>query len=95
MLCLALIHHLVIGANLRLADFLDWLGGLSPFLVIEFVAREDPRVQGLLANRDAELYEDYDLPGFEAGLAARFEILRRREIAGGRRVLYFARSRRA
>jgi hypothetical protein len=92
-LCLALIHHLVIGANLRLADFLDWLGGLSPFLVIEFVAREDPRVRGLLANRDAELYEDYDLPGFEAGLTARFEILRRREIAGGRRVLYFARSR--
>lgn len=90
-LCLALIHHLVIGANLRLTEVLDWLAELGRFLVIEFVAREDPRVQGLLRHRD-DPYEDYDLPVFEAELATRFEVLRRQELPSGRRILYFARS---
>jgi SAM-dependent methyltransferase len=93
MLCLALIHHLVIGANLRLAEVLDWLAGLGRFLVIEFVGREDPRVQGLLRHRD-DPYEDYGLPVFEAELGTRFEVLRRQELPSGRRVLYFAKSRR-
>lgn len=92
-LCLALIHHLVIGANLRLAEVLDWLAGLGRFLVIELVTREDARVQGLLRHRD-DLYEDYDLPVFERELAASFEVLRRLELPSGRRILYFARSRR-
>jgi hypothetical protein len=92
-LCLALIHHLVIGANLRLSDVLDWLAGLTAFLAIEFVTRDDPRVQQLLRHRD-DLYEDYDLPRFEAELASGFEVLLRRELPSGRRVLYFARSRR-
>lgn len=92
-LCLALIHHLVIGANLRLTEVLDWLAELGRFLVIEFVAREDPRVQGLLRHRD-DPYEDYDLTVFEAELGNRFEVLRRLELSSGRRILYFAQSRR-
>lgn len=92
-LCLALIHHLVIGANLRLSEVLDWLAGLGRFLVIELVTREDARVQGLLRHRD-DLYEDYDLPVFEKELAASFEVLRRQELPSGRRILYFAKSRR-
>lgn len=92
-LCLALIHHLVIGANLRLAEVLDWLAGLGRFLVIELVTRDDVRVQGLLRHRD-DLYEDYDLPVFEKELAVSFEVLRRLPLPSGRRILYFARSRR-
>lgn len=92
-LCLALVHHLVIGANIRLPDFLDWLRRLGPFLVIELVDREDPMVQRLLRHRDRELYDDYDRSRFETELAAGFEILQRRELAGGRRILYFAKAR--
>jgi hypothetical protein len=92
-LCLALIHHMVLGANVRLGDFVDWLARLGSFLVIEFVTREDPMVQRLLRHKDAEIYDDYDLAPFEAALQSSFEVLARREIAGGRRILYFARSR--
>jgi hypothetical protein len=92
-LCLALIHHMVLGANIRLGDFVDWLARLAPFLVIEFVTREDPMVQKLLRHKDAGIYDDYELVPFEAALQASFEVLARREIAGGRRILYFARSR--
>ncbi len=90
---LALIHHLVIGANLGMADVLDWLAGLAPYLVLEFVPRDDPRVQQLLRHRD-DPYEDYDLAPFEAALAASFEVMQCRQLPLGDRILYFARSRR-
>jgi hypothetical protein len=93
-LCLALIHHLVIGANLGLADFLDWLRGLGAHLVIEFVRREDPMVQKLLRHRD-ETYDDYDQGRFEAALAGGFEVLRRQDLPSELRTLYFARPRQA
>jgi len=93
-LCLALIHHVVIGANVRLHDFVDWLADLAPHVVLEFVLRADPMVERLLRHRE-ETYEDYDLVPFERALEAAFDIQERRELPSGRRILYSARSRRA
>ena len=47
-LCLALIHHIVIGANIPMRDFLGWLASLGTALVIEFVGRDDAMVETLL-----------------------------------------------
>lgn len=91
-LCLALVHHLVIGANLGLADLLDWLRDLGGWLVIELVGRDDPMVQKLLRHRD-EPYDDYCRERFEAALAARYEVMCRRDLPSGRRTLFFARPR--
>ena len=91
-LCLALIHHLVIGANLPLGDVLDWFRGFGGELVIEFVGREDPMVQRLLRHKD-ETYEDYRLEVFEAELGSRFEVLARQALGSGTRTLYRARAR--
>jgi SAM-dependent methyltransferase len=91
-LCLALVHHLVIGANLRLGELLDWLRGLGGDLVIELVGRDDPMVRRLLAQKD-EAYEDYGEAVFEAALGERFEVLRRQPLASGTRTLYWARRR--
>ena len=33
----ALIHHVVITANIPLAEFIDWLAGIADKLVIEYV----------------------------------------------------------
>src|SRR3990172_11383489 len=44
-LCLALIHHIVISANIPLNEFVDWLASLGTSLVIEFVTKEDPMVK--------------------------------------------------
>ena len=64
-LCLALVHHVVITANIPLADFIDWLAGLGTSVVIEFVGREDEMVQALLANREDQ-YGDYTLESFRS-----------------------------
>jgi hypothetical protein len=39
-LCLALIHHMVIGANVPVESLLAWLAGLRSAVVIEFVSKE-------------------------------------------------------
>jgi hypothetical protein len=92
-LCLALIHHIVIGANVRLGDFVDWLADLAPHVVLEFVPRDDPMVERLLRHRE-ERYEDYDLVPFERAVADAFQVLERSELPSGRRILYSLRSRR-
>ena len=43
-LCLALIHHVVITANIPLAEFIGWLASATDQLVIEYVSREDDKV---------------------------------------------------
>ncbi len=88
-LCLALIHHIVISANVPLADFIDWLAGLGTAVVIEFVGREDEMVQILLANREDQ-YDDYQPEIFRQLLAARFEIKAEQDLKGGKRRIYFA-----
>ena len=39
-LCLALVHHMVISANIPVAAFLAWLARLGGALIIEFVEKE-------------------------------------------------------
>jgi len=88
--CLALIHHAVIAANIPLDEFLDWLIGLGGDLIIEFVTREDPMVKRLLSNKDDQ-YADYQHDHFEEELRRRFRIERQQTLASGLRVLYHAR----
>jgi hypothetical protein len=88
-LCLALIHHMVITANIPLRDFIEWLAELGGDLVIEFVTKADPMVKTLLRNKD-ESYPDYEIPWFEECLAGRFRIQTRRELPSRTRILYFA-----
>lgn len=88
-LCLALLHHLVIAANIPMDAVLGWLRSLQSCLVIEFVTREDRMVQRLLQNRD-DGFADYELRVFERQLAQGFEIVERQRLTSGTRILYFA-----
>ena len=91
-LCLALVHHIVISANIPLADFIRWLAGLGTALVIEFVGREDEMVQTLLANREDQ-YDDYHPEIFRELLAAHFDVKAEEPLKGGKRQIYFATAR--
>ena len=91
-LCLALIHHVVITANIPVSEFIGWLADLGTSVVIEFVDREDEMVQALLANREDQ-YDDYHLDAFRALLESRFEIEDEAPLKGGKRHIYFARPR--
>ena len=92
-LCLALIHHVVLGANVPLDEFIEWLAGLGGEVVIEFVGRADPMVEALLRHKE-DLFDDYDHAYFESRLAARFEVAHRQELSSGTRTLYHAVPRR-
>lgn len=91
-LCLALLHHLVLGRNLPLADVIDWLADLGGGLIIEFVALEDPQSQSLIQNRTDRI-EDYHTVRFEELLGRRFDIRRRMDLPSGTRTLFFAEPR--
>lgn len=88
-LCLALIHHLVISANVPLKDLIQWLAQLGSDLVIEFVCRNDPMVEALLRNK-TERYDDYDATFFEECLGNSFNIIEKHEFTSGTRILYYA-----
>ena len=89
-LALALIHHMVIGAHVPLAEFVAWLAELGGELVIEFVTKDDPMVRRLLRNK-ADIYHDYEPDVFETCLNEHFEILAREPLPSGTRTLYHAR----
>jgi hypothetical protein len=89
-LCLALIHHVVIGANIPLAEFVAWLRSLDADLIIEFVTREDPMVKTLLRNKEDQ-YGDYHTEVFERELSARFSVAAREPLGSGTRIMYHAR----
>ena len=85
-LCLALIHHLRVAANVPLPMALDWLRSLGAPVVIEFVGREDEMFQALIANK-RERYEDYSAASFQAHLSRRFHVRDRLALKGGAREL--------
>jgi SAM-dependent methyltransferase len=89
MLCLALVHHVVITANIPLKQFIGWLADLGTSVVIEFVGREDEMVRILLTNREDQ-YPDYEPETFRALLAEHFAIEAERPLKGGKRHVYFA-----
>jgi ribosomal protein L11 methylase PrmA len=87
LLALALIHHLAIGRNVPLPMVLDLFADLAPEAVVEWVPREDPMVQRMLASRE-DVFDDYTEDGFRAAAERRFEVLAREPIEGSDRVLY-------
>jgi SAM-dependent methyltransferase len=93
-LCLALVHHVTITANVPMRAWLDWLAELGARLVIEFPTREDPMVQRLLAAKKAGTHDDYERGAFERCLAEAFDVERSERLASGTRVLYLATPRR-
>ena len=88
-LCLALVHHLVVGRNIPLCELIAWLAGFGAELVIEFVGRDDPMVQHLLRHRGGQDF-DYSHGAMEAMLAQHFGTVSKMELASGTRTLYHA-----
>ncbi len=86
-LCLALVHHVVISANIPLEEFIDWLAGLTDKLVIEYVSRKDDKVKTLLRNKE-DKYRDYSRESLQANLKKHFEICQQLDINNGDRTLY-------
>ena len=93
-LCLALLHHLVIGRGIPLPELLAWLAALGADLILEFVTKDDLMVQRLLRGRQDD-YWDYETPVFERLLQQHFTVLRSETLPLQTRRLYLARPHRA
>ena len=89
-LALAVVHHLVIGRNIPLASFVDWLADLSARVVLEFVPPDDPMVVGLTANKKPhEIHRDYTEASLREYLQDRFVIESEQAVPAGGRRLFF------
>jgi hypothetical protein len=91
LLALALVHHLAIGRNVRMAMIAELFASLAPNLIVEHIPESDQMVQQLLATRqDVESYPSIDR--FKEIFSERFRILDDTSIAGSdRRLLRMAR----
>jgi len=88
-LCLALIHHIVISANIPVKEFIKWLAQTTHELIIEFVTKDDPMVKTLLLNKE-DNYFDYEPDYFEQALEEHFQIINKTPLTCGSRTIYFA-----
>lgn len=87
-LALALVHHLVIGKNIPLPLVAAWLNDIAPRLIIEFVPKEDEKVQQMLKSRE-DVFDNYTRPDFERFFSQYFDILAHNDVPGTHRTLYF------
>jgi hypothetical protein len=91
-MALALVHHLAIGRNVPLPMLGDLLARIAPNLIIEWVPKEDPMVQRLLAARE-DVFSSYSLDRFRAAFASNFDVLEEAPISDSQRILFRMRAR--
>ena len=92
-LALALIHHLAIANNIPLVNLASFFSQLCRHLVIEFIPKEDPNVQQLLANR-TDIFDRYTPEDFEATFVRYFFIKKKTPIIDSKRILYLMENKR-
>lgn len=91
LLALALVHHLAIGKNVPLPDVVDWLVGMAPQGVIEFVPKDDPMIQRMLMLRD-DIFDGYSYELFRDHLKTHARIVREQRVSqSDRRVVWYER----
>jgi len=91
-LALALVHHLAIGGNVPLPAVAEWFAQLCEHLIVEWIPKDDPMVQRLLASRE-DVFADYTQEGFESAFGEHFSVERREPLQGSVRLLYVMRRR--
>jgi ribosomal protein L11 methylase PrmA len=84
---LALVHHLAISNNLPFDSIATQFARFSKLLIIEFVPKEDDKVQILLANRE-DVYHNYNPYEFEKAFAKTFCILEKIKSCANNRIFY-------
>ena len=90
-ICLALIHHICIGKNVPLCEFINFLFSLSNNILIEFVPKSDPMVKGLLSNR-LDIFKNYNEKFFEQEINKHGKIKNIIDIKGSTRKIYLCSS---
>ncbi|MDR2397065.1 MAG: hypothetical protein LBD69_04400, partial [Puniceicoccales bacterium] len=91
-LILALIHHLAIGNNIPFNAMAEYFSKLFSAIIIEFIPKEDSKVQELLCNRK-DVFESYNQSNFEANFERYFTTAKKTLIEESLRTLYLMKKR--
>jgi len=86
-LALALIHHLAIGKNIPLDKIAGLFQQMGRYLVIEFVPKEDEKIQ-LMLSQKKDIYTSYMEENFLAAFQRYFSVIEKMTIADSGRTLY-------
>lgn len=86
-LALALVHHLAIGKNIPFELTASFLARLSPRLIIEWVPKEDDKVQ-LMLSQKKDIYTHYTQENFEKAFSRYYSITSKEPVGTSGRVLY-------
>jgi hypothetical protein len=87
---LAVLHHLVISANLPVALFAELAATLAPNHVVEYVSPDDPMALLLAAGRPEPPWP-FDVELFEQEMGDKFETVERLDLSDTRRLYAFTR----
>ncbi len=86
-MALALVHHIAISNNVPLPALAEWFWKLCRRLIVEWIPKDDPMVQRLLAGRE-DVFTDYHQDGFEQALSSRFTVEWSEPVRGSLRRIY-------
>jgi hypothetical protein len=84
---LALIHHLAISNNLPFVKIAQYFSELSDWLIIEFVPKEDEKVQIMLKNRE-DIFPGYTIEQFEEAFGEYYITMQKVAIDNSSRTLF-------
>jgi hypothetical protein len=91
-LALALIHHLAIAKNISLQQLASFFASICNTLIIEFVPKEDPKVQGMLQRRK-DIFDNYTEQEFEQAFALYFSLEQKTTVKGSQRSMFVYRKK--
>jgi hypothetical protein len=90
-MALALVHHLAIGNNVPLGRVAALFARLGRRAIVEFVPKEDPMTQHLLAARK-DIFPDYTLDGFRSAVGRHFRIVEEAPVEDSLRTIFLLES---
>jgi ribosomal protein L11 methylase PrmA len=91
-MALAIIHHLAISANIPLNSIAQLFARLADHLIIEFVPKDDEKVQLLLLSRE-DIFPDYTQTKFEEAFSTYYKIEQQIPSNCNHRVFYMMRKK--
>ena len=87
MIALAFEHHLIIGKNVPIQQFVEWITSIAECGLIEFVPQTDKTIQKMLEYRD-DIFSNYTEEEFENCLKEKSNIINKNTITKSGRIIY-------
>ncbi len=89
---LAIVHHLAIGKNVPFELIAKMCAALCKTLIVEFVAKEDDKVQLLLQTKK-DVYAWYNEENFVAAFGKHYNVVEKQRLTSSPRTLYLMKKR--